>query len=341
MNLQDYKKVAWRAETAKNLCNVLDRDWKDKELGIDEFKDRYFDELKRRLIVMKEFSGDQDVETVSDTAFVEARWCAYKKIYEFNPTFIRYLAATEAGEISISLLKKLPFRSFYISFGGEVLDSEPFPGFVPCIGMFVYIYFTKVEEDEYAHFAMTLRGVNETSIPLYCGIKDRCVFTEVTNIDKMPKAVWNYITHNGDPKQIEMVKRKQKNQKQFFMIVMNACQYLCASNAEIKDVKVDKKHRPVITVNGKDKPIAMDLSQVGVRLGQKFEKMYRDLESECQREGRKGIRKRPHVRRAHWHHYWTGPGRTVLTVKWLEPVFVMGTDDEIDTVIHEVKGEIK
>ena len=51
-----------------------------------------------------------------------------------------------------------------------------------------------------------------------------------------------------------------------------------------------------------------------------------------------GIKKRPHVRRAHWHHYWTGPGRTVLEVRWLEPVFVMGTEEEIDTVIHEVEG---
>ena len=32
---------------------------------------------------------------------------------------------------------------------------------------------------------------------------------------------------------------------------------------------------------------------------------------------------RPHVRRAHWHHYWTGTGRTTLEVRWIEPTLVL------------------
>lgn len=32
---------------------------------------------------------------------------------------------------------------------------------------------------------------------------------------------------------------------------------------------------------------------------------------------------RPHVRRAHWHHYWVGEGRTRLEVRWIEPTFVL------------------
>lgn len=32
---------------------------------------------------------------------------------------------------------------------------------------------------------------------------------------------------------------------------------------------------------------------------------------------------RPHVRRAHWHHYWVGEGQTRLEVRWIEPTFVL------------------
>ena len=32
---------------------------------------------------------------------------------------------------------------------------------------------------------------------------------------------------------------------------------------------------------------------------------------------------RPHVRRAHWHHYWVGEGRNRLEVRWIEPTFVL------------------
>lgn len=40
---------------------------------------------------------------------------------------------------------------------------------------------------------------------------------------------------------------------------------------------------------------------------------------------------RPHVRRAHWHHYWVGKGRTTLEVRWIEPVLVLpGDKKEVD-----------
>lgn len=50
---------------------------------------------------------------------------------------------------------------------------------------------------------------------------------------------------------------------------------------------------------------------------------------------------RPHVRRAHWHHYWIGP-RTAqtLALRWLPPVLVAGLDpDDLTTTVHEVETE--
>ena len=34
-------------------------------------------------------------------------------------------------------------------------------------------------------------------------------------------------------------------------------------------------------------------------------------------------------------HYWTGKGRTILTVKWIPPVFVCG-EKELPIKIHKI-----
>ena len=136
-----------------------------------------------------------------------------------------------------------------------------------------------------------------------------------------------------------------------YRIALNACQYLCASNAEIQDVKVNKKNRPtVMTMNG-PKPVNVQVSDVGFKIGRRFEEMYGIKDDSktgisvdtISGVHRRGYKMRPHVRRAHWHHYWTGKGRTDLEVRWVEPVFVMsdlGKEPEI-AVIHDVKGDKK
>jgi len=47
---------------------------------------------------------------------------------------------------------------------------------------------------------------------------------------------------------------------------------------------------------------------------------------------------RPHVRAAHWHHYWTGPRsepeKRELVLRWVMPTFVNGGTDAV-TVTHE------
>lgn len=49
-------------------------------------------------------------------------------------------------------------------------------------------------------------------------------------------------------------------------------------------------------------------------------------------------RPRPHVRRAHWHHFWTkSVGARVLIVKWLPPTFINSSDEEdLPSVLHRV-----
>ena len=46
---------------------------------------------------------------------------------------------------------------------------------------------------------------------------------------------------------------------------------------------------------------------------------------------------RPHFRRAHWHTFLHGPGRTERALKWLPPMPINIDDSELPAVLRDVK----
>jgi len=66
-------------------------------------------------------------------------------------------------------------------------------------------------------------------------------------------------------------------------------------------------------------------SHLGAALRAAYERESRDL-------GGTHASPRPHIRRAHWHSYWTGPRkdpeRRRLILKWLHPMVVGTARDE-------------
>jgi hypothetical protein len=64
-------------------------------------------------------------------------------------------------------------------------------------------------------------------------------------------------------------------------------------------------------------------------------------------EGASHASPRPHYRRAHWHHFWTGPrnvpGERKLILKWLPPipVGIQDLDDDSENIKPFVIKPIK
>lgn len=351
---QEYQKIAIHAEACKRFCNQVGFDWKTEDLKIDDFKEKYVKIIGERLKAYSEYRDLEDVDHISDTFFTCVYWNRYKKIYQFNPAFVSYLAETEAGALHADLIKRLPFDSFYISFGGEILSDEGalnLPAWAePAIGMFVHVYISNetyhLETSnrdiiaKYVNYSLCVVGKEGTTFNLFCGARDGTVMQKAMDVDTWSENIRKAFGITT-PEKLNEIRERQKLQKPFFMIALNACQYLCASNAEIKEFKVSKKDKPVISVGAKKNPINIQVSNVGYYIGKRFEKMYTESVNQGSHIGISGVKKRPHVRRAHWHHYWTGPGRTVLQVKWLEPIFVMGEETDIKTAVHAVEGDMK
>jgi len=110
--------------------------------------------------------------------------------------------------------------------------------------------------------------------------------------------------------------------RESFEPLLSLLLYLCAENAEIGDgSRTPARPKPKNTKKGwrlfpADKPATWE---VGLRLGSALR---RSQGAEPTQGDGTHARPRPHVRRAHWHSFWTGPrdGERVARVKWLPPI---------------------
>lgn len=124
--------------------------------------------------------------------------------------------------------------------------------------------------------------------------------------------------------------------------------YLCAENADIPTRPVHPNTR--VRQSGQvDVAREVRTWNVGIRVGASIrryrnEEMQREREirDDEQTEQRTRESPRPHIRRAHWHHYWIGPkdGKRELILHWLPPIPVRidgDMEENLPVVIHKVK----
>ena len=98
-------------------------------------------------------------------------------------------------------------------------------------------------------------------------------------------------------------------------LIANVIAYVCSKNADIC-----VSYRP----SGKSRRKNVSRAtwhDVGFRIGAELRQYERTKCDPCPHQGGTV---RPHMRRAHWHHYWTGPrgGDRQLVLKWIPPIAV-------------------
>jgi hypothetical protein len=113
--------------------------------------------------------------------------------------------------------------------------------------------------------------------------------------------------------------------------------YLCSIGAEIQFRTSDERRATRIQGALPEKPRIAD---VGLRIGSAIRR-YRIERAKQEVEASKtGRTLSPHVRRAHWHHFWTGPmheSRTLI-LKWIPPIPVNLDKAELPVTIRPVKA---
>jgi len=111
--------------------------------------------------------------------------------------------------------------------------------------------------------------------------------------------------------------------------------YLCSECPDLGEF-IPSRPQPKRTKKGWRlfPPDAPQVVTVGSRIGAELRRAYHD--DQVGASDRQGPR--PHIRRAHWHTYRTGTGRTIPILRWISPIAVgMAGDGTTPVTIKEVK----
>lgn len=251
------------------------------------------------------------VLNVAYTVYSSVQWRKFKASFSFSQQLMKALIATSDAPVYREILEKLPFPAFFLYAPDET----------GTVG-----YLVSVE---------TPAGTTDT---LVCSTK--VMLDDQLYYRNRGCALWFKNGHRitetllADPEDTEKYGGADslETYRENIIPALMAAYYLCSENAVIHPVRTAKKKRPK-RENGR--PLNIRKWDVGFREGIPFHEMYRELPNESAETRTRTNSVRPHVRRAHWHHYRIGPGRTKLIVKWIAPTFVMGTPADIPAVNHE------
>lgn len=256
-------------------------------------------------------------------------WSMMKQVYRLDEDFANVLLQTENLEITRHMIEHLPYHSFFV-------DLEKCQEFAPIKGMYVYVTSTPVE----ARFAV-ISITDDMFYSFYSGGKYLSNGTLDTD-DLLSRHALPYMNADGTVIDSGGVSRLRAS-----IFTLQLLAYLTSKDPDVAEDAVTKKtYKRRLKVRNTFSEIRIE--NVGVRVGTKLrilskaaseEKVHNDGgEHVVTLHGHNRKPTRPHVRRAHWSHYWTGVGRTVYETRWIAPSYVNFTSDisNVEAVIHDV-----
>ncbi len=289
-------------------------------------------------------------------------WC-------YLPLAAGYAISTQGGSLNANLFDSIlspavitAAASWRVSQGVYRFDADlynslfdqPLDGKIPCNVLkrlpewCVYIETTKVKFSGksvigfWAHMENDMNdGRMELRMVLICAEGD---------IIPIPIHLGNWTIEDGLSRMLEQSNRQTNiyanpvlpniNFTSEIVPLVQLVLYLCADNI---DIPVPPKHPSArIRMSGQvDVPKETRVWTVGERIGSSIRK-YRNQNTEQSEPSQTEAHAspRPHIRRAHWHHFWVGPKNNdrKLVLHWLPPIPVrMDEEYEGPSVIHKVK----
>jgi hypothetical protein len=289
--------------------------------------------LKRKL------SYDFDVQAL-------ASWRPTQGIYRLDPDFAMELCRTDnLGELPIEILKQSPEWCVYIEFPENITNeavadasnsSLPPDLDTNYIRVGCLVRFDRVNGQEYLCFNMAITGFIIGDLPALQITPGMQLKDAIS--DSRYKA-WGGDTLLGvDNKAIRHARAAYWLQK-----FLNAYIYICSANADMLCRRTGlrpsrpqpKVVRGVARYFPPDRP---EIYECGYRIGAVIRKAKEARTEEIRKHSANtGVTPGqhaspvPHLRRAHWHRYWTGPRANPtkdqptdrrIIVKWLHPILV-------------------
>lgn len=287
-------------------------------------------------------------------------WQRTRAVYSFNREFVEDMMQTGDTSLYVSLLEQLPFKDMLFFFSD---GTFPKPKDEETAGMYVHIerypehlwiifnYYDRKQENPSQVFPGII-----FAFPITNGMKISQIFETPQYLEPLSsyKRIVSY-DHRLTEQELEerlLAERKALN------AAINLMYYLSAENADIKPIKHKKKPHKPSSNSTEDNAPKVKLHEVGAEYA---EIIYRKLKKDTASTGEDPVlinddsdesseviairtikskkKRRPHARRAHWQHYWTGKGRTTLVLRWKSDLFVGANRDAQATIVYDIKKE--
>ncbi len=279
------------------------------------------DDIDRAADLVKEYTNMKDNMNAYAYAYayvMSNHWRQTKLIYEFDKTLVEELNAQTDLAVASEMLKRLPFECAYIMTPNLFsYNDEPVDGFM-CLKRHdvLQILFVAWNKKD----GTTNEGLLDIHLDAKT-LEESDKLSQEASVRRGLISEHAPSTHTGNG-------------------IIQLLLYLCAANADIKE------RRPTTATT--KTPKASDKRpvrhwDVGVRVGATI-KRNRSYTAKTQRKGgdhNQHARPRPHLRRGHWSHFWTGKRDSAdreRILKWIEPVYINAdSPDDLPTTIHKVK----
>lgn len=266
-----------------------------------------------------------------------APWRQSKEVYVMDEG-MQELLFDQAGDLSLSadILLRLPYPCFYIQFSPAVDYAGDLYH-----GVFVFL------NDDFFDgrrqlYLLYLQQDGETSmlVPVPLEAKTISESMDIVERDAVRK-----ISEGQDAMAQELRAESAHTAQQFDLLrrTMQLILYICAQNAEItpspEQASRTKRSSTGVIV---DRYAEIRKWDVGIRVGNAVRNYRRQQETTPVDDPvRTHASPRPHMRRGHWHHFWTGPknkpAERKLILQWVAPTFVTASSkNDTPVVLHRV-----
>lgn len=274
------------------------------------------------------------VVSCSQLISVLAPWRLSKEVYIVDES-IKDLLFEQKDDIKIpvDILLHLPYQCFYVELPNTYFDGEKIHGFFVSLD-----YNIKLKErDLKLTFLSDKEDVFSYPIDLDAG-------TIEDSIKKLNKQLIEYAKGNKKFEEYAKADPAADNTTIVFIKqIMQVVLYILAQNAEI----APDEEQSTITKRGnaiKDKYSEIRKWDVGFRTGATIRAYEEKGKSENAKEKSDGTHAspRPHMRRGHWHHFWTGAKNDEtnrkLVLKWVAPTAVATNQEDSPVVFHKIES---
>lgn len=320
----------------------LKNDKKDGVFYPSALMDKELDKSERAKLLLElkkgspsDYEKHVDYMNKSTRTYIYGVWRNTLSIYKFDSEIYKEVIKSPIPlDTPMSIYERLPEWCVYILLpdGNDLFSGNGMFG-LSCErvrGFFVYMDYDGSPKDKKLCISIDYVADKPNFLPFTLLFKEGSTIEDgMLDFYKSMKKTAEKSINELRENELEVIKDGIIKDSEKVRVILSLLLWLCAEEPDITNmqgepVTGEQLRLPKYGINKKTKrfipPNNPTVFQLGKRLGGEI-RQFKDKKATG--DSRISSRKRPHIRKGHWHGYWKGTGQDkIFTIKWLPAVFV-------------------